>query len=249
MGFFRVEHVRAQDPYCGAPENPWGFTFCGGDFIYDPPSDFCKYLRPCTGTGIGLSGNGFVARCNDGTWTLSGGRPGRCSGHNGGGTPLYCCAVGVVTATPTFTPAPTPTRTLRPTVGQSEPSAAPTTRPSEPDEDQRSPTNYGPLALGLAGLAGAAGAGGGVAYLFKRRSAQALRAQANAVSFRPWYADRFTLEERETVYVHNLRTGRYHRLDCEWVDRTAPKNRRTRRLDTILKLGGTPCEVCRPPGR
>lgn len=72
---------------CGAPANPWGYNFCGGNLIYSPPSSFCSYFS-CI-PSFWKSTLGYVDECNDGTYSHSGGRQGACSYHGGEMRPLY----------------------------------------------------------------------------------------------------------------------------------------------------------------
>ena len=72
---------------CGAPANPWGYNFCGGSFIYSPPSNFCSYFS-CI-PSFWRSTNGYVDECRDGTYSHSGGRSGACSYHGGELRPLF----------------------------------------------------------------------------------------------------------------------------------------------------------------
>jgi len=72
---------------CGAPANPWGYNFCGGNLIYSPPSNFCSYFN-CIAS-FWKSTNGYVDQCKDGTYSHSGGRQGACSSHSGELRPLY----------------------------------------------------------------------------------------------------------------------------------------------------------------
>lgn len=69
-----------------SPCNPWGFSFSPGKLIYSPPSAFCSYF-PCVGNF--WNGSGYVIECNDGMYTLSGGRQGACSDHSGAWRALY----------------------------------------------------------------------------------------------------------------------------------------------------------------
>src|SRR5439155_11289037 len=62
---------------CGAPANPWNYTFCGGTFISSPPSNFCSYFN-CIASFA--NGRGYVTECRDGTYSKSGGISGSCSG-------------------------------------------------------------------------------------------------------------------------------------------------------------------------
>lgn len=71
---------------CGAPPNPWNYTFCGGSFITNPPSTFCSYFN-CIATFS--NGRGYVMQCSDGTFSKSGGISGSCSGHGGNARALY----------------------------------------------------------------------------------------------------------------------------------------------------------------
>src|SRR4029077_204404 len=72
---------------CGAPPNPWGYNFCGGAYIFKPPSNFCTYFV-CIGTFWSTT-NGYVAECFDGAYSHSGGQRGVCSHHGGEWRPLY----------------------------------------------------------------------------------------------------------------------------------------------------------------
>ncbi len=72
---------------CGAPSNPWGYNFCGGNLIYSPPGTFCNYFN-CI-PSFWKSTLGYVDECNDGTYSHSGGRQGACSYHGGEMRPLY----------------------------------------------------------------------------------------------------------------------------------------------------------------
>jgi hypothetical protein len=78
--------VAAPANLCGAPANPYGYTFCGGPYLYHPASDICRYLRCISNFP---HGTGYVEQCQDGTFSRSGGRPGSCSGHHGNRRPLY----------------------------------------------------------------------------------------------------------------------------------------------------------------
>ena len=71
---------------CGAPNNPWGYNFCGGTTISSPPADFCSYFS-CIASF--WNGRGYVIECNDGTYSKSGGIRGSCSYHGGDLRPLY----------------------------------------------------------------------------------------------------------------------------------------------------------------
>ena len=72
---------------CGAPANPWGYNFCGGNLIYSPPGNFCSFFN-CI-PSFWKSTLGYVDECKDGTYSHSGGRQGACSYHGGEMRPLY----------------------------------------------------------------------------------------------------------------------------------------------------------------
>ncbi len=72
---------------CGAPANPWGYNFCGGSYISNPPGSFCSYFN-CIAS-FWKSTNGYVEQCVDGTFSHSGGRQGSCSYHGGNRQALY----------------------------------------------------------------------------------------------------------------------------------------------------------------
>lgn len=51
-------------------------------------------------------------------------------------------------------------------------------------------------------------------------------------------------------FVINLRTGIYHRLECEYAQKINPRHRRFEsNLDVIIKQKFRPCKVCNPPAR
>lgn len=72
---------------CGAPPNPWGYTFCSGSTISSPPSNFCDVFTPCINSF--WNGRGYVEQCQDGSYSKSGGISGSCSYHGGNRRPLY----------------------------------------------------------------------------------------------------------------------------------------------------------------
>ena len=72
---------------CGAPSNPWGYNFCGGNYINSPPASFCSYFN-CIAS-FWKSTNGYVEQCADSMFSHSGGRQGSCSSHGGNRQPLY----------------------------------------------------------------------------------------------------------------------------------------------------------------
>jgi len=88
----RTTHVAAPPPTthtastCGAPANPDGYTFCGGSLIYSPDSNVCEYFNCIDNFS---NGKGYMVECNDGTYSMSGGRSGACSYHKGEERPVY----------------------------------------------------------------------------------------------------------------------------------------------------------------
>lgn len=67
--------------------NPWCYNFVPGYLIYSAPSNFCYYFD-CI-PSFWQSTNGYVAICDDGTYSHSGGVQGACSYHGGVMQPLY----------------------------------------------------------------------------------------------------------------------------------------------------------------
>ncbi len=66
---------------CGAPQNPYGYNYCGrGANVTSPPSDVCTYFR-CIANFP--NGRGYMEECSDGTVSKSGGVRGSCSTHGG----------------------------------------------------------------------------------------------------------------------------------------------------------------------
>jgi hypothetical protein len=65
---------------CGAPANPWDYSFCAGSFITAPPANFCNYFN-CIASF--WNGRGYVMECSDTTYGKSGGISGSCSQHGG----------------------------------------------------------------------------------------------------------------------------------------------------------------------
>jgi hypothetical protein len=72
---------------CGAPANPWGYNFCGrGSYLYSPAADVCGYFDCIPNFDNGV---GYMVQCNDGMYSMSGGRRGACSYHSGEGRAVY----------------------------------------------------------------------------------------------------------------------------------------------------------------
>jgi hypothetical protein len=72
---------------CGAPANPWGYSYCGGSLISSPPATLCTVFA-CIST-FWRQVNGYVIQCRDGLLSHSGGVRGSCSTHGGNSRPLY----------------------------------------------------------------------------------------------------------------------------------------------------------------
>jgi hypothetical protein len=66
--------------YCGAPQNPWNYNFCGGKLITSPDPDFCSYFTCISSFWNGTS---YIVQCGDGAFSKSGGHTGVCSTHGG----------------------------------------------------------------------------------------------------------------------------------------------------------------------
>jgi len=72
---------------CGAPPNPWNYTFCAGQTIKSPPADLCRVFA-CIPSFWNQT-RGYVMQCRDGLLSHSGGIRGSCSSHGGNSRPLY----------------------------------------------------------------------------------------------------------------------------------------------------------------
>jgi hypothetical protein len=72
--------------HTGVNGNPWGYDFNQGNYIYNPPADFCSYFACIT---TFWKGHGYVDQCVDGDYSKSGGLSGACSHHGGEAQPLY----------------------------------------------------------------------------------------------------------------------------------------------------------------
>jgi hypothetical protein len=68
-------------PLCGAPANPYGYNFCGrGGYVRNPPSQVCTYFNCAPNF---WSGKGYMEQCQDGTYSMTGGRAVSCTRHGG----------------------------------------------------------------------------------------------------------------------------------------------------------------------
>ncbi|MEU5943547.1 hypothetical protein ABZ807_31285 [Micromonospora sp. NPDC047548] len=75
---------------CGAPENPLGYTYCGGSLIHEPAVEVCSYFVCVDGF---WAGHGYLTQCGDGTVGMVGGRYGRCPDRRGRKQPVYRMAL------------------------------------------------------------------------------------------------------------------------------------------------------------
>ena len=72
---------------CGAPQNPFGYNFCGrGGHIYSPAGETCSYFN-CIANF--QNGRGYMVKCVDRTYSMSGGISGACSRHGGEERAVY----------------------------------------------------------------------------------------------------------------------------------------------------------------
>lgn len=71
---------------CGAPENPYGYNYCGGSYVYDPASDVCEWFA-CVTTF--WNGKGYMVQCQDGLVSRTGQQRGPCADHGGARRPVY----------------------------------------------------------------------------------------------------------------------------------------------------------------
>jgi hypothetical protein len=73
-------------PLCGAPVNPFGYSFCGSTVITNPDPLVCSYFD-CDGSF--WRDGGWMTQCRDGAFSMSGGRVDACSGHGGPARLVY----------------------------------------------------------------------------------------------------------------------------------------------------------------
>ncbi|MEV4479105.1 hypothetical protein [Micromonospora coxensis] len=65
---------------CGAPANPMGYDYCGGERIRRPDHRVCDHFD-CVQEFF--AGRGYLVLCKDGSVSLTGGRRNACAGHEG----------------------------------------------------------------------------------------------------------------------------------------------------------------------
>jgi hypothetical protein len=83
----RPPRTTAAPSLCGAPANPYGYNFCGrGGLISNPAPDVCVYFDCIPNFD---NGTGYMVECHDAMYSMSGGRQGACSYHDGVWRPVY----------------------------------------------------------------------------------------------------------------------------------------------------------------
>ncbi len=65
---------------CGAPANPMGYDFCGGERIRKPAREVCDHFDCVPGF---WDGRGYLVQCENGKVSLAGGSPRACGLHGG----------------------------------------------------------------------------------------------------------------------------------------------------------------------
>ncbi|MGW4294642.1 hypothetical protein ACWEH1_16525 [Micromonospora chersina] len=71
---------------CGAPENPYGYTYCSGALVHEPAPDVCRWFVCVPGF---WAGRGYLTVCADGRIGMVGGPTGRCPERAGRKDPVY----------------------------------------------------------------------------------------------------------------------------------------------------------------
>ncbi|MFI9643698.1 hypothetical protein ACIG87_27200 [Micromonospora sp. NPDC051925] len=70
----------ARERRCGAPANPMGYDYCGGERVRKPDHRVCDWFD-CAPQF--WAQRGYLVLCRDGSVSLTGGRPKPCAGHDG----------------------------------------------------------------------------------------------------------------------------------------------------------------------
>ncbi|MFG3703951.1 hypothetical protein ACGF7U_04335 [Micromonospora sp. NPDC047670] len=65
---------------CGAPANPMGYDFCGGNRVRKPAAEICDWFDCAPDF---WAGRGYLVQCRDGAVSLTGGRRDACAEHDG----------------------------------------------------------------------------------------------------------------------------------------------------------------------
>jgi hypothetical protein len=119
-----AESVSAQssspgtEQLCGAPPNPYHLSLClGGSHVYrdNLPSDVCSYFK-CINNFT--NGTGYMVDCQDGMYSMSGGRQGACSQHGGVRQAVAMAATPSSTSTSSPIPGATGASTGEPLAGE-----------------------------------------------------------------------------------------------------------------------------------
>ncbi|WP_157756618.1 hypothetical protein [Plantactinospora sp. KBS50] len=77
-------------PLCGAPANPYGYTYCpGGTYVTSPDPGVCTYFG-CVDDF--WTAAGYLVLCEDGAISLAGGTSTACAAHGGVRQPVYAAA-------------------------------------------------------------------------------------------------------------------------------------------------------------
>lgn len=71
---------------CGAPENPYGYNYCGGVLVHEAAPDVCRWFDCVPGF---WAGRGYLTVCSDGRIGMVGGPTGRCPERAGRKDPVY----------------------------------------------------------------------------------------------------------------------------------------------------------------
>ncbi|BCJ58349.1 hypothetical protein [Micromonospora endophytica] len=72
--------AETSEPRCGAPANPFGYGFCGGDKIREPARELCDHFDCVPGF---WEGRGYLVECGNGKVSLAGGSSRACGQHGG----------------------------------------------------------------------------------------------------------------------------------------------------------------------
>ncbi|RIV36027.1 hypothetical protein [Micromonospora radicis] len=65
---------------CGAPANPMGYDFCGGEKVREPDPGVCDHFDCVPGF---WEGRGYLVQCENGKFSRAGGSPRACGLHGG----------------------------------------------------------------------------------------------------------------------------------------------------------------------
>lgn len=71
---------------CGGPANDDGYTFCNGSLVRHPAADVCDYFNCIENFWYG---SGYMVECNDGRYSMTGGKNEACWDNGGVDRPVY----------------------------------------------------------------------------------------------------------------------------------------------------------------